>query len=232
MKLELEACIEKPSEAAIAAAHGMDRAELCQALVVGGLTPTSANLKACAAHLPIHAMLRPRGGGFTYTADELDWMLAEMEALAEAGATGVVWGCLDQAGEIDLNANRILMDRATSLSLFPTFHRAFDMVSDHLKALNQLMELGFKRVLSSGGSPTALEGLEKITQMVNLSNGRIEIMAGGGVNASNAQNLSKAGVNALHFSIQKSIKTKSPLAIGNDTIPDPDKIESIKLAIG
>ncbi len=232
MKLELEACIENPSEAAVAAAHDMDRAELCQALAIGGLTPTSANVRACTAHLPVHAMLRPRGGGFTYTPAELDWMLVEMEGLKDSGASGVVWGCLDKAEEIDLSANRILMDRATSLGLFPTFHRAFDMVPDHMKALDQLMELGFKRVLSSGGRPTALEGLETLQQMVDLSNGRIEIMAGGGVNGSNAQKLAKAGVNALHFSIQKSIETKSPLAIGSDTIPDPNKIESVKLAIG
>jgi copper homeostasis protein len=225
--MKLEACIETLAEAKLAAAHNLNRVELCVALDLGGLTPTAALISACAEVIEVHAMIRPRGGDFVYTAEEENLMLAEMQNAKKAGATGVVFGCLLPSGEIDFALTQRLVLEAKKAGLQTTLHRAFDFVTDQQKALEELMDLGIDRVLTSGGKPSAIAGLEEIARLVKTANGRIEIMAGSGVNATNAEALKATNIDALHFSIRKPTGSVLPLAMGVNYAPDVEKIQAI-----
>jgi copper homeostasis protein len=230
--MKLEACIETPDEASLAALFNLDRAELCQALDLGGLTPSSGLTSICSKYIEVHAMVRVRPGNFHYSEVELEVMAAEMEMLKNAGATGVVFGCLNKNMGLDIPANSFLVTRALDLALIPTFHRAFDNIPDKPKALEDLIHLGFQRILTSGGNGTAIEGIDVITGIKILAKNRIEIMAGGGVNANNAYHLARTGVDGLHFSIRKLNGEKAAKGMGNQYIPDSEKIEAILKALG
>lgn len=222
--MKLEACIETLAEAKLAAAHNINRVELCAALDLGGLTPTAALISACAEVIEVHAMIRPRGGDFVYTADEQNLMLADVQNAKKAGATGVVFGSLLPTGKIDFALTQRLVLEAKKLGLQTTFHRAFDFVTNQQKALEELIDLNINRVLTSGGKPTAIVGLEEIAQVVKTANGRIEIMAGSGVNATNAAVLKAINVDALHFSIRKPTGSVLPLGMGANYAPDEEKV--------
>ena len=226
--MKLEACIETIAEARIAAKANLDRAELCTALDIGGLTPTMALTKACSEYLEIHSMIRPRQGNFNYTVVEVNLMLQELRAQCQAGATGVVFGCLTPNFEIDIETTSTLMAKAKSLEMCTTFHRAFDFVPDKSAALETLIELGFNRLLTSGGAPTAKEGLAVIKQLVKQANGRIEIMAGSGINSQNIKLFKTLGVDAAHFSIRKKLLENTNLNMGEQYEVDEEKLVAIK----
>lgn len=230
--MKLEACIEHPDEAAMAAFFNLDRVELCQALDLGGLTPSAALVSACAKHIDVHAMLRVRPGNFVYSEVELEVMAAEMEMLKSAGAKGVVFGCLNNDMQLDIPANSFLVTKALDLGLESTFHRAFDAIPNKQLALEDLINLGFKRILTSGGEFTAIENIDSLTGITLLAKNRIEIMAGSGVNADNAERLAKSGVDALHFSIRKSNGKPTVAGMGTQYIPDNEKIEAILKVLG
>ena len=229
--MKLEACIESLAEAMTAAKFKLDRAELCSALELGGLTPSFALTKACAEHIEIHAMVRPRGGSFVYTQEEVDLMMNEIEALANAGVVGVVFGCLTETNTIDLEANQQLLKKTKSLGLVATFHRAFDFLFDMKPGVGQLIEMGFDRVLTSGGQANAANGLNQIMQLITQASGRIEIMAGSGINAQNIKAIKASGVDAAHFSIRKKQVGISRLNMGEHYLVSPKKIESILKAL-
>lgn len=225
--MQLEACIETLAEAKLAAKYCLTRVELCSALDLGGLTPTATLISACAEVIEVHAMIRPRAGNFVYRENELNLMVAEVQNAKNAGAIGVVFGCLTQANEIDFDATQRLALAAQTAGLKTTLHRAFDFVPNPDKALEELIELGINRVLTSGGKPTAIAGLTQIATLVEIAKGRIEIMAGSGVNGTNAQTLRSAGADALHFSIRKPTGSLLPLGMGANYEPDEEKIIDI-----
>lgn len=229
--MKLEACIESSDEAKLAAQFNLDRVELCQALDLGGLTPTSALVSACAKDIEVHAMLRLRPGNFVYSDSEIEIMISEMETLKKAGAKGVVFGCLNGTGELDIPANSILAVTALDLNLAPTFHRAFDGITNKAKALENLIKLGFTRILTSGGSASATDNLDSLAELTTMADNRIEIMAGSGVNSENAALLVKTGVDALHFSVRKSNGKPEVTGMGAQYIPNPEKIEAIIKAL-
>jgi copper homeostasis protein len=189
----LEACL-------IADRAGADRIELCAGPAEGGLTPSAGLLTLARqqCRLPIHAMIRPRGGDFCYTETELAVMRADIDLARQLGADGLVLGVLQPDGAIDAARMRELIDLARPLPV--TFHRAFDLCRDPHEALDTLMQLGVRRLLTSGQQPTADAGLSLLRDLVKQANGRIEIMAGSGVNAGNAGLLAQTGVDALHLS--------------------------------
>ena len=225
----LEICIDSVEGAQLAWKYKAKRVELCSALSVGGLTPSISLTASCAAiaEVEVHAMLRSREGGFVYTAPEVNDMRLDIGRLAKAGAKGVVFGCLTNSNLIDIEACKQLLKEARGFGMEVTFHRAIDYIDNPEKSIEQLVELGFDRVLTSGQKPMAIEGLEAIQKMVQVADGRIQIMAGSGVNADNALKLSQTGIDALHFTSHLINHDPNSLGMGNRTIPDDSKIAAI-----
>ena len=157
----------------------------------------------------LHVIIRNRGGDFLYTEQELQRMAMDIDLCRELGVDGVVFGCLTAEGDIDLAANDYLMSHAKGRSV--TFHRACDRCREPEKALEQLIALGFERVLTSGQQPTAEEGIPLLQRLNQLSNGRIKIMAGCGVNEKNIARIrQETGVPAFHFSAREPQASRMP----------------------
>ena len=184
----------------IARRTGVTRIELCAAPLEGGTTP-SAGLIRYARSLPglrLSVMIRPRGGDFLYTDDEVALMTEEIRLAREYGADGVVFGLLTPDGEVDETRTAQLVREAEGMEV--TFHRAFDMACDLEEALEATVAAGCRRILTSGGRNTAVEGIDTLRALVAQAAGRIELMAGSGVNPSNVRQLAATGVDAVHFS--------------------------------
>jgi copper homeostasis protein len=195
----IELAVESLAAAQAAAAGGADRIELAPELTVGGLTPSDELTKSVVDHVdsPIFAMVRPRAGDFIYSAREIAEMCGTIEKLRALGVHGVVTGALASSRAIDLDATAALVAVAADLPL--TFHRAFDRAADLSLALEQLVDLGVARVLTSGGAPTALEGSARLRALVEQSAGRIAVLAGGGIRESNVRDVvSLSGVKEVH----------------------------------
>jgi copper homeostasis protein len=194
----IEAYVETAEQAVAAEAAGADRLELCGP-GEGGLTPSLELLTAVrrTVALPIHAMLRPRAGDFTYTADEFAAMREAIPRLREAGADGLVFGILRPDGRLDVERMRELAGLASGLRL--VCHRAFDATPDADEALEQLATLGVHEVLTSGHAPTALDGAATLGHLRARAAGRVEILAGGGVRPHNVRALiTQTGVHRVH----------------------------------
>ena len=181
----LEICVDSLASARAAIAGGADRLELCSALSVGGLTPSAALLRQIrkGSDIPIRCLMRPRGGDFFYTPEEIQQMAMEMAALRDAGADGFVIGCLTADGELDGNAMESLLKEASGLGL--TLHRCIDVSRDLEETYRQAALLGFDTVLTSGGAGKCLDGMETIGRLFAIrdkENGP-EVLIGAGVNA-------------------------------------------------
>lgn len=184
---------------------GAQRIELCAALDIGGLTPT-AGLMALAAKapVPVHAMIRPRAGHFVFDAREEAVMLADIRAVREAGLAGVVLG----ASRADRRLDAALLARliAAADGLGTTLHRAFDLVPDMDAALEQAVELGFERILSSGGQPKAMDGAEALKRMVGRAGERLIVMPGSGIRAGNVREImARTGAREVHASGRETL---------------------------
>lgn len=181
----LEICVDDVAGLEAAIVGGADRIELCSALGSGGLTPSRGFIAIAAnAPIPVHALIRPRAGHFTYSKDEIAVMEADILAAREAGLAGVVIGATTMDAALDIDAIRRLINVAECLDL--TLHRAIDVVADMEAALDLAIELGFSRVLTSGGARHAEEGLAVIKRLARHGAGCISIMPGGGVRPENA----------------------------------------------
>lgn len=212
-RASLEIAVQDPSGAATAAAAGADRVELCSALDVGGLTPSLATIEgAVAVGIPVNVLVRPRGGGFRYRAAELSLMVRDVAAAVAAGASGVVVGALTDDGVLDLPAIAALCEAAAGRDV--TVHRCVDVLDDPAGVLEALAELGVRRVLTSGGAPTAIEGAATLRRMVTVAAGRVEVMAGGGVRAADIPALLEVGVGAVHLSARAQTSDAGPAGPG------------------
>jgi len=226
MKFEL--CTDSVEGAIKASQYGFTSIELCSALTVGGLTPNFGLIKECVdkSELEVHVMIRHREGGFVYHQEDVDLMKIDVEAAKRAGAHGVVFGLLDEDQQVS-DYNEQLIDLARSVGLKTTFHRAFDFVPDFRLAIKKIVGLGFDRLLTSGLKDRAEEGLDVIKELQkNYGNG-IQIIAGSGINASNALIFEKAGIQYLHFTARKSRGEKVNLGMGQQMITDEHKIGAI-----
>jgi copper homeostasis protein len=178
---------------------GAGRLELVSAIELGGLTPSFGTLEGVldAVEIPVAAMLRPRPSGFCYDDDELWSMQVDAVSLAGIGAKGLVTGALKENGGLDLDSLAALVDSAPAVDW--VCHRAFDLTPDPLQAIDQLVALGFKRILSTGGAATAREGIDALRSYVVHAAGRIEIMVAGGVRHDNvAELLTLTGAKTAH----------------------------------
>jgi len=208
----LEVCVDDPAGLQAAIDGGADRIELCSALTLSGLTPSPGFMRLAATRAkPSYAMIRPRPGDFCFSPPEIDVMRADIDAAREAGLAGVALGVSHARGELDADALAGLVAHAEGLGL--TLHRAFDLAPDLAAALETAVELGFERVLSSGGRPTAIEGRDQLRELVARAGGRISVMAGSGVTAANLRVLvDHTGVHEVHgsFSRKSSPRLAAP----------------------
>jgi copper homeostasis protein len=200
----LEVAVASADDALIAAENGAHRLELNAGLELGGLTPSLGVLKEVrkAAPLPIIVMLRPRAGGFVYSAGEFKTMQQDCDVALSNGADGIAFGILHGDHEIDVDRCRQLIRQAGRAQT--VFHRAFDVTAKPLASLDQLIELGATRLLTSGGRATAPEGAAMIARLVERSGNRIEILPGGGVRSENVVELLRVtGCNQVHGSFSE-----------------------------
>lgn len=198
--LIFEACIETLEDAIAAEKRGANRIELCSALDQDGLTPSAELTRECIEKLsiPVMAMVRPRGGNFVYTEDEIRQMEREIEFFKKSDVAGVVFGLLTEDSEIDVENTSRLAALAAPLEV--TFHKAIDYSNDVLQSFQQLNHIsGITRVLTSGGKDTAWNGREILLQMQEMTGRKIKIIAAGKVLPENREQIAAyTGVGELH----------------------------------
>jgi copper homeostasis protein len=197
---QVEVCVYSLESALTAQNAGADTIELCSGQAEGGTTPSIGLIKRVrnAVSIPIHVMIRPRGGDFLYSDSEMEVMEADIDAVKETGVDGVVLGLLNEDGSVMEGELRDLVKRARPLMV--TFHRAIDMSNDSLQALEAVIRCGCDRVLTSGRESTAIVGEDMLIHLTERAAGRIKVIAASGVGVDNAQILKDCGVDSLHMS--------------------------------
>lgn len=197
-----ELCAESLEAARAGEAGGADRIELCTDLPIGGVTPGLELLRATIAALiiPVHVLIRPRGGDFVYTSEEFEQMRHQIKVCKQEGAKGVVFGVLRADGQVDVERSRILVKE--SLPMKTIFHRAFDATRDLSEALQAVMQTGADGLLTSGGAPDVQRGAGMIGRLREQAGSRLQVMAGGGLALTNLVSVVRqSGVSSLHGSL-------------------------------
>ena len=202
----IEVCAESYEYAEKAEKAGADRIELCKDLHLDGLTPDyeSAKRTIDTLNIPVFILIRPRHGDFNYSEKEFELMKADIIKFKEMGCKGIVSGILNDDKTIDIERTKELVELSRPLEF--TFHRAFDVVTDPIKELEKLIQLGVDRVLTSGQKDNAIEGLELLKEFKNISKNRIKIMPGSGINKSNIVNFKS--FEEIHGSFKKETNLK------------------------
>lgn len=207
----VEVCANSLESALNAEKAGADRIELCSELAVGGITPSYGLLKAIKAivKIPVHVLVRPRSGDFSFTDGEFDIMLRNIELCVAMGFDGIVSGVLHKDLTLDVERTKTLVDASGNLKF--TFHRAFDWVLDPMQTMKQLERLGVDYILSSGQKKTALEGIGLLSEL-NRQASSCTIMPGSGVTADNVHQFKVGGFHAVHLSgtVYEQRLTKTP----------------------
>ncbi|MBJ6142198.1 copper homeostasis protein CutC [Siccationidurans sp. BT559] len=206
----LEICAASLPSAAAAQAGGAQRIELCQNLEQGGITPSYGLIRQVLAEvsLPVFVLIRPRPGGFVYSAAELAIMQADIALCHDLGCAGVVLGALKTDGHVALAECQSLIEQAGPLGV--TFHRAFDACANQRQALEDIISLGCQRVLTSGGQTSAEAGQAQLAALVAQAAGRIQIMPGAGITAGNVQALAaRTGAQEFHASAKRELPPDS-----------------------
>ena len=217
----IEVCVEGFENAKIAIDAGADRLELNSRLDLDGLTPALEDLVAVRklTAIPVIAMLRPHANSFIYDRENQFAMLRDLDRLLASGVDGVAVGGLTPSGEIDIGLMKEL--RKNTVDKVLVMHRAFDQLNDQASGLEQLIDIGVDRVLTSGGAPTAEAGMEQLRRLIVQSRGRIEILPGAGIRPSNALAiLQGTGCNQLHGTFKQ--------VVGGKLKPDPDTIAQLR----
>ncbi|MEO5716084.1 MAG: copper homeostasis protein CutC [Luteolibacter sp.] len=207
MAAMLEICIDRVSSAEAAAKGGADRVELCANLPEGGTTPSAGMIRGVRSVFSggLMVIIRPRGHDFLFTEAEMEVMIHDIGVARDLGADGVVIGCLTADGRVDVKRCERLIDAAGALDI--TFHRAFDMTRDQGEALEDIIGLGVRRILSSGGQPDVPNGIVQLTALVKQAAGRASIMPGGGVTEQNLGGIVRAtGVSEIHLSARHEVR--------------------------
>jgi copper homeostasis protein len=202
----LEICVETLAAALAAERGGADRIELCENLSVGGVTPSCELMRAARAqiHIPIFAMVRPRGGDFLYSAVEFEEMVRNLALVRNCRMDGVVIGLLNSDWLVDIARTHELVELARPLPT--TFHRAFDETPDLCAALESVIASGAARILTCGGKVNAEQGSATIAELVKAAESRIEIIAGGGINAANIEGvLQRSHAREIHSGLSSSL---------------------------
>lgn len=207
-KYIIETCIDTVYSCHQAIKGCADRIELCAALGLGGITPSAAMVEYAQERLDadIAVMIRPRSGDFLYDEEEFELMKRDVEYCKRIGVDSVVFGLLTASGEVDVERTKRLVEAAGQMNV--CFHRALDMTPDIMKAMQVVVDCGCRRVLTSGGSATAEQGIENIKQMQAEFGKSIDIMVGGGVNSVNANLFKQAGIRNFHLSGKVDVESR------------------------
>lgn len=203
-----EICANSVASCIAAQEGGADRVELCAGIPEGGTTPSYGMIRSAreAITIGLHIIIRPRGGDFLYSEEEIQQMLYDIDIAKELGADGLVFGCLQPDGSVDKENMKRLIEAAGDTPV--TFHRAFDHTSDPFKALEDIIELGCTRILTSGCRPTALEGTGLLSELVKKAGDRIIIMPGCGIKEDNiAETARLSGAREFHFSAREPVES-------------------------
>ena len=215
MKTVLEICVDSVESAVAAERGGARRIELCSDLLEGGITPSPGLLERVRKRVGINVfvMIRPRGGDFCYTAEELGIMRADIEHVKQLGADGLVLGVLDTDGYVDVERTRELVELAGPLPV--TFHRAVDVSADFADSLEKIIASGARRVLTSGGKRRAVDGTGDISVAIEQTRGRLTVMVCGGLNPDNIATVAEeTGATEYHASLNTGVA--SPVRFRND----------------
>jgi copper homeostasis protein len=216
-----ELCAETIDACLAARDGGAHRIELCSGLSEGGMTPSHGLIREAVERsgLPVHVLVRPRGGNFLYSASEVDVMQRDILHIKELGAAGVVLGILLPDGRVDIEATRALVELARPMKV--TFHRAFDTTPSLQQALEDVIATGADRILTSGGQRNVVAGSATLAELVQRAGHRIEIAVGGGLRLQNASSLARV-TQARHFhgSLRRRLKpSASPAETGGEAMP-------------
>ena len=223
-----ELCADSLEAAKTAQAGGADRLELCEELAISGVTPSSSLLAATleAVSIPVHVLIRPRGGDFVYSDAEFSLMRSQIEDAKAAGAAGVAVGVLLPNGVVDVERTRELVELARPLNV--TFHRAFDETANLEEALEDVIQTGADCLLTSGGAPNVLEGAEQIGRLQAQAGDRLELMAGGGLKLNNlSEVVRRSRVTCLHGSLSRTRSSSNGKA--GKSVFEEDVREAIRL---
>lgn len=227
--MTLEICANSYTSALMAQEAGAHRIELCSALEIGGLTPSYGELKKVvqALAIPVHVLIRPRGGDFNYSDEEFEVMKADIEICKSLGCSGIVSGVLHDDHTLDMARTQELVRYAQPLSF--TFHRAFDLVRDPIETMEQCIALGVDRILTSGQQATAFEGIDLITTLQKLAKERIIILPGSGISPNTLRAFKAIKCKEVHASASKILQHSESAFFGttNITQSDPDCIREL-----
>ena len=216
--ITLEICLESIDSVVASDRGGAQRVELCANLLEGGTTPSAGTIRAARENskIAINVMIRPRGGDFLYTDAEFASMQHDVQIAKDLGADGIVLGLLQADGTIDVERTRQLVELAAPLPV--TFHRAIDVSRDLLEALEDVIATGSKRVLTSGGQPSVVEGAAMVAKMIEKAKDRIIVMPGCGITPDNVLSiLETTGAKEVHIALEE--ETPSNMSFRKSEIP-------------
>ena len=219
-----EICCNSVLSARNAKQGGAYRIELCQALGEGGTTPSAAAIECCSKEMNLHTrvLIRPRGGNFCYDKYDTILIMRDIELAHELGAYAVVVGFLTPDGDIDIAKTREAVRTAAGMGV--TFHRAFDECRNPHDALEQIIDCGCQKLLTSGCAPTAMEGIDMLRKIVKQADGRIGVIAASGIVSSNVRHIIEyTGVKEVHSSCKQMIDGM--------TVTDPEEVKQLFYAI-
>ena len=225
----LEICANSYQSAVNAEIASAHRIELCSEISVGGITPSLGLLKKVLQSLtiPVHVLIRPRSGNFTYSDKEFEIMKENIRLCKDLGCAGIVSGVLHEDNTIDIKRTKELIELSKPMSF--TFHRAFDIVSKPKEALLQLIALGVHRLLTSGQQEKAEDGIDLLLELQKLAKNKLTILPGSGINSENCIHFKNNGFTEIHSSASKIISNRTHSFFGNtpQSVSDIDRIKNI-----
>lgn len=225
----LEICANSYQSAVNAEIAGAHRIELCSEISVGGITPSLGLLKKVLQSLtiPVHVLIRPRSGNFTYSDKEFEIMKENIRLCKDLGCAGIVSGVLHEDNTIDIKRTKELIELSKPMSF--TFHRAFDIVSKPKEALLQLIALGVHRLLTSGQEEKAEDGIDLLLELQKLAKNKLTILPGSGINSENCIHFKNNGFTEIHSSASKIISNRTHSYFGNtpQIVSDINSIKNI-----
>jgi copper homeostasis protein len=235
-KTSLEICVDNVESIDTVNKIGVESIELCSSLALGGISPTLSLLDYAFKNttIPIQAMVRPRPGNFNYSEAELNACINEISLMKQFNISGIVFGALTDDNKVDINACKKIYSIAHQLNLELTFHRAVDMTLNYEEAIEQIIEIGFTRILTSGHTDNVEKGIETLAEMQSKHGSQIQIMAGGGVKSSNIELLQQANLKYIHCSASMSKIDKTNYKLGQNSsdlsyqITDNELLKTIK----